>query len=201
MSVDLGGRRVGRPRLEAADQAIADATIECLVAEGYTGMSVDRVAERAGVGRATIYRRWSSKAELVIDAVGSRTFDALTPVDTGNLRDDLEQTLTQIQSMMQREYELIQTLNLVKARHPEVGEAFRCQLDGRLEAMTALFQRGVDRGELPADADVDLLARSGPALLWHRFTVSGEVPPADYAARIVALLLGQGSSSRRASSR
>ena len=73
------------------------------MAEGYTGMSVDRVAERAGVGRATIYRRWSSKAELVIDAVGNRTFDALTPVDTGNLRDDLEQTLGQIQSMMQRE--------------------------------------------------------------------------------------------------
>lgn len=80
--------RRGRPRDARCDQAILAATLEMLIEGGAANLSIDGVAQRAGVGKATIYRRWSSKEALVLEALGSDTSTLDVP-DTGNLRDDL----------------------------------------------------------------------------------------------------------------
>src|SRR5437764_7831052 len=83
------GKRGGRPRSEEADRAIVQATVDALVTEGYAGLSIEGVAARAGVGKATIYRRYASKAELLVEAVSERAcIDDVLP-DTGDLRADL----------------------------------------------------------------------------------------------------------------
>jgi AcrR family transcriptional regulator len=82
-------RAPGRPRSMLADDAIVDATIALLVEEGFDRLSMDAVAARAGVGKATIYRRWSSKEALVIDAVARRTDPLPVGPAGGSVRDRL----------------------------------------------------------------------------------------------------------------
>ena len=85
----------GRPRSEEAHAAILDATLELLVEVGYPALTVEGIATRAGVGKATIYRRWSSKLPLVIEAFGQ--LPALEEADTGDLVADLESMLNQLE--------------------------------------------------------------------------------------------------------
>ena len=88
-STTPSGPRRGRPRDARCDQAILEATLEMLVEGGAANLSIDGVAQRAGVGKATIYRRWSSKEALVLEALGSDTSTLDVP-DTGSLRTDME---------------------------------------------------------------------------------------------------------------
>src|SRR5260370_35342567 len=85
---EQGIRKPGRPRSAQAHKAILDATLELLAEEGFQGLSIEEVAARAGAGKTTIYRRWSSKEELVMEAI--RQVQIEVPVmDTGNFRNDL----------------------------------------------------------------------------------------------------------------
>src|SRR5436190_6924748 len=79
----------GRPRDPSRDEAIIDATIDVLVRDGYDRLSMEGVAAAAGVGKTTVYRRWSSKAELVIDAMATLK-PAIDTIDTGTLESDVE---------------------------------------------------------------------------------------------------------------
>ena len=90
-ATETGQQTAGRPRSEEAHQAILDATLELLVEVGFSALTVEGVAGRAGVGKATIYRRWPSKLPLVVEAFSQ--LPALEEVDTGNLVDDLTQML------------------------------------------------------------------------------------------------------------
>src|SRR4051794_33161402 len=87
-SVDTPARRVGRPRDQRAEGAILDATVALVGEVGFGNLTVDAVAARAGVGKATIYRRWASKEELVIAAVTCLRHGVEAP-DTGSVVDDL----------------------------------------------------------------------------------------------------------------
>src|SRR5437016_14195863 len=85
-------RRPGRPRSEQAEQAIIEATLDLFAEQGFEGVCVEAVAARAGVGKATIYRRWPNKEELLLAALGS--MKSPLPESTGNVRDDLVAQLT-----------------------------------------------------------------------------------------------------------
>src|SRR6185437_9862089 len=87
-------RRPGRPRSAEAHQAILEATMQALIDRGYAGMSMERVAEQAGVGKATIYRRWKGKSELVAEAIAALRIEQAPP-DEGSLRADLQQLARQ----------------------------------------------------------------------------------------------------------
>jgi AcrR family transcriptional regulator len=150
----------GRPRSERAHQAILQATTELLLEQGFAEMSVEGVAARAGVGKATIYRRWPSKADLVAEAIASLSHKALDPVDTGSVRGDLmalaEQTfhtqeagdVTQIMIKLMGE----------RARHPELQDAFmRRVVQPRRRVIAEVLEHGIARGELRPDIDVDVL--------------------------------------------
>jgi AcrR family transcriptional regulator len=161
--------RAGRPRDPACDAAILQAALDIFAEHGYDGVSMDGVATRAGVGKATIYRRYSSKAELVVEAVrcGAQLEDWLP--DTGDLRADL---LSMMKPLLDRlrgpDAKLLLTFALERLREPELGQEFERSVIGKKrEHIRHLVRSAMDRGDLPADADAELIAEGPAAFLWH----------------------------------
>jgi AcrR family transcriptional regulator len=149
----------GRPRSERAHEAILEATLDLLVEEGFSRMSIEAVATRAGVGKATIYRRWPSKADLVAEAVACMKDHQLSEVDNGNVRDDLFQLGRQsLKGKDNAEVtDVMIKLMSARARHPELQEAFvRQVIEPRRRIVAEVLRRGVARGEIRPDIDVDL---------------------------------------------
>jgi AcrR family transcriptional regulator len=182
--------RPGRPRNEDCDRAIERAALALLVEEGFAGMTIEGIAARAGVGKATLYRRWHSKAALVVDAVHRQCLEHVATPDTGDVRADLTEVLRVLVRRFQRDGEVMQAFAAERGRHPELAETFRTLfLAERRAATQAIVQRGIDRGQLAPTTDVELLADAGPALLWHRFSVIGAPIDDLLPERIVAQLL------------
>jgi AcrR family transcriptional regulator len=172
------------------DLTVMQAVADVLVEEGYDGMSVDRVAARARVGRATIYRRWSTKADMVAAAMKMWLFEHIDAPDTGDVRADFEKLLSQVLVCMTDESPVVQAVLVEKARHPELAEAMeRDFLPERRAVLKQVLERGIERGQLPPDTDVDLIADAGPALAWSYRTRLGQKPPPDLPARIVRQFL------------
>lgn len=153
---EQGQRKPGRPRSAQAHKAILAATLELLAQEGFQGLSIEDIAARAGVGKTTIYRRWSSKDELVIDAIHEIQVD-LTTVDTGNFRNDLV-------ILFKAAYQGIMThpllpqlvLRLISEfqANPEIFQVFLTQLlIPRLQRFMYMVERAQVRGEIRRDID------------------------------------------------
>ena len=170
-------RRPGRPRNAAYDKSILAAALEMLVEKGYTGLTIDGVAARAGVGRPTIYRRWPSKAALAIAALEEAVPQSATPdISTGSLRDDLR--------AFQRDR--VARMNLAVTRpvvaglvsdsvdDPALADAFRAWYQRHQEAAVAALQRAIGRGELPAGVDVEFINDLLLGPLFTRSVVRGE---------------------------
>jgi AcrR family transcriptional regulator len=148
----------GRPRSERAHRAILSATLELLVEVGFSSLTVEGVAQRAGVGKATIYRRWPSKLPLVIEAYGQ--LPQLEEVDTGNIVGDLSQMLRDYLRLLIATplRGVIPSIAGERAHNPELSELFDPIVRDRRRPLTAVLRRGVERGELPADLDLELAA-------------------------------------------
>lgn len=148
----------GRPRSEEAHQAILNATLELLAEGGYSALTVEGVATRAGVGKATIYRRWPSKLPLVLEAFGQ--LPALEAVDTGDLVSDLEKMLKEYLQLFHSTPLAAVLPSLVgeRAHNPELSEMLDPVLKGRRQPLIRALERGVERGELPPDLDLELAA-------------------------------------------
>lgn len=180
-----------RPRVEGArEQEILHATLELLTETGYDRLTLDAVATRARASKATLYRRWSSKAALVVDAVGCRHIPPVDPPDTGGLRSDL---LALIKDKPHSDTwpgeDLALLLGLITAmtRDVELRDAVRTRF---LEPVTAttvtVLRRARDRGELRDGTDLDLLAATLPALVLFRLSVAGpEEPFPVFATKVV----------------
>ncbi len=165
--------RLGRKRDHTRDPEILDAALEVLAETGYDGMTIDMVAARAKAGKATLYRRWASKSELVLDAVAcmkSTDVDLASPPDTGTLRGDLV-ALVKTPTIRESERKLKVMAGIVSmiARDPDLAAAAQEALvEPRAAANRIIFQRAIDRGEIPADVDIDRLCLIGPALVAYR---------------------------------
>ena len=153
-----GAPTAGRPRSEEAHKAILDATLELLVEVGFSAMTVEGVASRAGVGKATIYRRWPSKLPLVVEAFGQ--LPGFEEVDTGDLAEDLKKMLrAYLQAFNASPLSaVLPSLAGERAHNPELSELFEPVSKGRRQPLVRAFERAVDRGEIPADTDVELAA-------------------------------------------
>jgi AcrR family transcriptional regulator len=184
-------RRMGRPRSEECDRAIESAALELLVEEGFAGMTMEGVASRAGVGKATVYRRWDTKEQLVVDAYRARCEDHVVSPDTGTLRGDLLELYGGLLRKFRRDGRIAQAVASEQARHPELADLFRSTFVAeRRAAMREILRRGIERGELAPDADLELLSDLGPAIMWHRLTVSGAPLDEGLPARIVEQFFG-----------
>ncbi len=150
------GPTAGRPRSEVAHQAILDATLELLAEVGYSALTVEGVATRAGVGKATIYRRWASKLPLVVEAFSQ--LPAFEDVDSGDLVGDLERMLRNYLQLFNATPlgTVLPSLVGERANDPELSELLDPVLKGRSHPLTAALERAQQRGDLPADLDLEL---------------------------------------------
>lgn len=156
-----GGRGPGRPRNTAHDAAIVQAAQELLARSGYNSLTIDSVASLAGVGRPTIYRRWPSKAALVIGALGENVAEAEDVPDTGSLREDLL-TIRQKQLQLLSSPEgqkVLPGLAADMADHPELHPRFHQRYVAPWRrAVERAIKRAVSRGDLPVGTDDRLIA-------------------------------------------
>jgi AcrR family transcriptional regulator len=168
--------RAGSRRLDASrDAAIASAVVEVLGRVGYAGLTMDAVAAVAGVGKATIYRRWSSKAELllgVLDVVGA---PVLAVPDTGKLREDLVAVLTEVVELFGGPSgRAIRSLLGAVVDDPVLQEGCRhlplATWDAAWETVVA---RAEARGEVAAGVGRSIAAEVGPGVLALRWLVTG----------------------------
>eukprot|EP00439_Symbiodinium_sp_Y106_P088083 s1_g619.t1 len=154
---------------------IREATIALLVEGGFEAVTFQDVASRAGVGRATLYRRWESPATLVRDAVLETLEAEIAPVDTGSLRGDMEQLLSQIGRFISSPIGVAALMaNLAQMAKPDDKQANQNIWLSRLEAIAPVFQRAVDRGELSEDQDVEVMFARVAGALYFRVIVMGE---------------------------
>jgi AcrR family transcriptional regulator len=167
-------RTPGRPRSEASHQAIIQATLDLLVEGGYGSLTMEAVRTRAGVGKATIYRRWHSKEELVRDAIVFLHDEFDTP-DTGSLRGDYDALATLVRASASRGGASLMPRLLGEAvNDPELFAIFRAHLvEPRRAALRAVLERAVARGEIRKGIDLELLIDlfAGPAV--YRLLITG----------------------------
>lgn len=201
--------KLGRKRDATRDADILDATLDVLAEAGYMGMTMDLVAARAKAGKATVYRRWASKEELVIEAIAHmsrRMVDRDHLPDTGTLRGDLV-ALIRPQSLAEGENRLrvIGGLGALLAQDPGLADAVNSAVNEPwVEAHEVLLRRAIARGEIAEPEHLALLAQILPSMAVYRvlvqrrtvtreFLVSlidGVLLPALYCAPAVGLLCG-----------
>lgn len=188
MTVTDAPRAVGRPRDPKLDAAITGATLELLAEIGYAALTIEAVATRAGVGKATLYRRWPGKVQLVIDAV--RTLSEQPDPDTSaGVRDELVELLEAVRrkSGSSLAGRIFPRLIGDSADNPEFMRRYREQvLDPRRDRFRAALLRGVEQGLVRPDVDtdhaIDLLV--GP-MAYRNLIRNDPAPGPDLAARIV----------------
>ncbi len=187
-----GALRPGRPRSVEADQAIVDAALAVFAEEGFDGLTMEAVAARAGVGKATVYRRYPGKAELVIRAASCLSAAEAPEADTGSLRGDLQAIARNLVHLL--------TATVAGRCVPELVAALpRCaQLAGEhrrfIAAPRRLTVRAVDRavarGELAADTDAEIVADLLAGPIFYRHLVMRGRLDTRYADRVVDAVLG-----------
>ncbi len=175
----------GRPLDETASKAILDAAWRLLISDGYSRMSIARVADAAGVGRPAIYRRYGDKAELVAAVIADRAA-RVPPIDTGSARGDLVAHLEFARKRFAMP--LAGTLLVEQGKHPELMRQFRRgMLVPRRDQVAQALERGKARGEVRADLDVKLAAHAIFGSFVYHHLVAGRPGPG-WAERVVDTL-------------
>ncbi|HKT89385.1 MAG TPA: TetR/AcrR family transcriptional regulator [Candidatus Sulfotelmatobacter sp.] len=198
-----GKRPPGRPRSEEARVAILRNTLEILGENGFDNFTIEAVAERAGVGKATVYRWWPNKGALIADAFASSTVMRLHFPDTGSLQKDMSRQMRQLVKVFSSPRGRIVSAILAAGQSdPELIAAFRERflMPRRHEAYTAL-RRGIARGELRRDVDLNLLLDSLYGPMYMRFLIRHDRLSEDFVDRLCALVLAGARPRGRAGMR
>ena len=190
-------RRPGRPRSERADQAIIDAALSLFAESGPEGLCIERVAARAGVGKATIYRRWPGKEDLLLDAISA--LKAPLPEPAGrSVQEDLVTLLGVLcqESADPRRAREFALLLGEGSKYPRLMERYvETVLEPRREVVRAVLRRGMATGELRPDLDVEAALFMLIGAVVARRGHEQQAIPAGYAERVVDELL-RGLSAR-----
>jgi AcrR family transcriptional regulator len=178
----------GRPRSEKASKAIMDAAAELLLTRGLSAVSMDAVAERAGVSKATIYRWWPTKESLALDALYTEWAAARpAPRDTGTLRGDLLSLLRPWARLAtSKPYGRVLGALITQAQtDPDFAAEYRGRVvEPRRELTRAIFRRAIERGEIAADTNVEVAIDMLYGPLYHRL-LHGHAPLNDRFVRDV----------------
>lgn len=184
--------KAGRPtgaRAQAREQAILDAALELLMEVGYDRLSMDALAERARAGKATIYRHWSGKAQVVVEAV-RRLKNGGEPVpfpSTGSLRGDLMAALDQICcAATEVDAAIIASVMTAMRSDQELADLVRSEiLDSKKGEFDGIIDRAVRRGELPQGGSAALVEEVVSALLINRMVIQGLSIDEEFATHVV----------------
>ncbi len=170
-----GGRRAGagRPRRPELDDQILDAAIELLGRVGYLDLRVDDVADRVGIAKSTIYRRWPSKARLAAAAIERLYLGRVTVPDTGDLRSDLIALLdNSFELVIAGPGKVIPDLIRESGRTPELIDLIAETMQARRRFYTQVLNRAIARGDIPPEVDTELAIDLLWGPLWVRLLVT-----------------------------
>ncbi len=179
--------RGGRPRDPSRDGVIRAAILRLLADVGYGALTMDAVAAEAGVGKATIYRRWRTKQDLVCDTIADLNRDQASPPDTGSVEEDLREMMHRFVAVITGPLgaAMLSLLSTVP-HHPALAEAFR---GGPLHVWRSAFDevwaRAEARGDVAPGASGSVVAEATSALLVQRWLLTGLPVDEAYADKVL----------------
>lgn len=181
----------GRPRCEIKHQSILDATYEMLNEVGFGALTIEGIAERAGVGKTTIYRRWPNKASLVIDAFLTAIAPEIHFTDTGSVREDLRSQMRRLIRVLNSPCGLIMRSIIAGSQmDEEVAEAFRKNwVEARRVEARKVIKRAIDRGELRRDINPELVLDALYGPLYFRLLVQHQPLTQHFAESLFELVM------------
>jgi AcrR family transcriptional regulator len=190
-AASASGKALGRKRCPVAHQNILCATRTLLEETGFANLTMEGIAERAGVGKTTIYRRWPNKASLVLEAFLEAATKEIPFPDTGSVQEDLRQQMRRMIKLMSgREGRTIAKLIGGAQDDPELAQAFRARwLVARREEARQIIQRGKTRGELATEIDPEVLLDALYGPLYFRLLLGHAPLTPRYADHLVALVM------------
>ena len=196
-----GGKRPpGRPRSEQARLAILRTTLQVLGKTGFSQLTIEEIAARARVGKATVYRWWPNKGALIADAFANSTVRQLHFPDTGSVDTDMSQQMQQLIKIFSSPRGRIVSAILAAGQSDKsLISAFRERfLKPRRQEAYVTLRRGILRGELRKDVDPDLLLDSLYGPIYMRFLIQHDRLTPDFVDRLCSLVLGGARPQRKA---
>ena len=183
-------RTTGRPRSERSRQAILTAALELLETEGYRGISIEAIAARAGVGKQTIYRWWSCKADVVLEAYAEAAAERSPDPDTGAIRSDLMHFVRTTFAGACEASSILCSLMAEAQLNGDFADRFRnAFINSRRAILYRILDRGIARGELASDIDRQLLADLIYGPMWYRLLNRHAPVDAELAAELVSIVM------------
>ena len=184
-------RKRGRPRDPEADGRILAAAASLILLRGFDSMTVDEVATSAGVGKATVYRRWARKEDLAVAAMEQLYRDEMPTPDTGSLREDLREmyssVLTFANSTSGTSY--IRTTIKESMRDERIATLYREASDRAEQNAIAVFERAIERGEARADIPLAEVIQLMTGIVATRAITGADMPGLDEIDRLVEFVL------------
>jgi AcrR family transcriptional regulator len=196
-------RPPGRPRSEEARLSIQRSTLELLAEKGFSELTIEAVAAHANVGKATVYRWWPDKAALIADAFASSTTRHLHFPDTGSVRTDMSRQMQQLVKVFRSRRGRIVSA-MLGAGQSDTGliKAFRERfLKPRRQEAYATLRRGIERGELPKNVDMNLLLDSLYGPIYMRFLIRHDSLTPAFVEGICELAFGRSYALKSSPSR
>ena len=184
-------RKRGRPRDPEADGRILDAAAALILAHGFDNMTVDDVAARAHVGKATVYRRWAKKEDLAVAAMG-QLYDAQMPTpDTGSIEGDLREAFAQVLAFANSEQgsAYIRTCIAESVRDPRIAALYRAANNKAENSAKMMFQRAIARGEVRRDANISAAVQIISGILAVRTITEMSLPEPNEVDGLVELVI------------
>jgi len=188
MMMSKMAQHVHRPRVEGErEDEILEATVKHLLEVGYDRLTMDGVAKEARASKATLYRRWETKASLVVEAlVRAKSAPHVTDHDTGSLRGDLLSTFCGHEGMNSSATSSMGAVITALATDPEFAAEFRAKfIEPKVAVTQAIYERAQARGEIRADLDIEVIGPALAGILMHRAFILGELPDDATIERVV----------------
>lgn len=181
----------GRPRSIECHGAILDAVLQLMQKDGYNAVTIEGVARHAGVGKQTIYRWWGSRAELILEAFANHAADLVPTPDHESLREDLEVFINAGFKRLSRDYGAIMRGLMADAvLDPDFNKILRVAFISKRRAATRIIlERGVKRGEVAKNADLELMTDMLFGPVWFRLLVQHAKLDSGFARQLVGAVV------------
>lgn len=189
----------GRPRDANSHTAVLDAAFQVLERDGYAAATIERIAAEAGVAKQTIYRWWKGKAPLFMEVLARKAGQSLDLPDTGNFQSDMTALLTGTFATVSTKLRpLMRALAVELLQDEEFAASMRDVFVQRRRAnVRALVQKGIGRGELPIEADVELVCDVVFGTMWYRLMFDHAHLDKDAAEQLASAALAVAGQRKR----
>lgn len=181
----------GRPRDPATDERITAAAAELLLQRGFDKMTVDDVAAKAGVGKATVYRRWPSKDDLAVAAMGTLFAAEIPEPDTGSIEQDLAESYRAVLVFLNSPQgaAFLRMSIAESVRDERIAALYRASTERREDEARRTFERAIARGEVRPDADIDTAVQWLGGMITTRTITGRPLPTVEDTEALVAFTL------------